>query len=142
MQSSSIMKRLDEATASLVMETVDCLVQQLPELQAIILYGSVARGKERSLSDPHPSDVDLLAIFDCDEPLLLPLRDAIFHAIGDAHRRHLHAPRDVNVMLATRSMQEWDTLFLENVARDGIVLFAHGPLPLPIASLAALLSNG
>ena len=51
------------------------------------------------------------------------------HSLGQAENRHLHAPREVNVMLASRTLQEWDAEFVANVARDGIVLYQRGPLP-------------
>ena len=32
-------------------------------------------------------------------------------------------------------IREWDDYFLEQVARDGIVLYANGPLPAPLRAL-------
>ena len=43
--------------------------------------------------------------------------------------RHLTAPREVNVMFATHTSQEWDPEFIENVRRDGIILSQRGELP-------------
>lgn len=42
--------------------------------------------------------------------------------------------REVNVLLSDRTMQTWDSLFLENLARDGILLYARGSLPAPLAA--------
>lgn len=39
-----------------------------------------------------------------------------------------------HVMFAWRTLQEWDPIFIENVKRDGIVLFAQGKLPAPFAA--------
>jgi hypothetical protein len=54
-------------------------------------------------------------------------------AIIDAYAHHLDAPREVNVLLSDRTMQTWDSMFLENLARDGILLYARGSLPAPLA---------
>ena len=69
--------------------------------------------------DDSPSDVDLLAIF---------------ATIIDAYAHHLDAPREVNVLLSDRTMQTWDPMFLENLARDGILFYARGSLPAPLAA--------
>jgi len=42
---------------------------------------------------------------------------------------HLDAPREVNVLLSDRTMQSRDSLFLDNLARDGMLLYARGSLP-------------
>jgi hypothetical protein len=52
----------------------------------------------------------------------------------DAYALHLDAPREVNVLLSDRTMQTWYSLFLENLARDGILLYARGSLPAPLAA--------
>lgn len=51
---------LDEKTAELVAAIVAVVAAERPEVQAAILFGSVARNEERPLDDSHPSDVDLL----------------------------------------------------------------------------------
>jgi predicted nucleotidyltransferase len=129
---------LDKATYALAKDTVRMLTHRYADiLLAIILFGSVARHEERPADDPYPSDVDLLAIFDTTDRLVKPYREDIFATIIDAYARHLDAPRDVNVLLADRTMQTWDAMFLDNIAQDGILLYAHGSLP---AQLAARLS--
>jgi len=126
---------LDKATRSLVEDIIGLLSERHPDLLAIILYGSVARHEERPLGAFDTSDVDLLAIFDSDDPLLdVHQGDALFHTLGLAYNRHLDAPREVKVMFASRTLQEWDPTFIANVARDGIVLFTRGRLPAPFAA--------
>ena len=126
---------LDEATAALVEETVNLLIKRHADiLLAVILFGSVARHEERPPDDAFPSDVDLLAIFDATDRLVRPYREDIFATIIDAYALHLDAPREVNVLLSDRTMQIWDSLFLENLARDGILLYARGSLPAPLAA--------
>jgi len=98
-------------------------------------YGSVARYEECPLGAFNPSDVDLLAVFDSDDPLFAIYQgDALSHTIGLVYIRHLDAPREVQVMFASRNLQEWDSTFIANVRRDGIVLFTHGPLPAPFVA--------
>ena len=100
----------------------------------MILFGSVARHEDRPPSDASPSDVDLLAIFDTTDSLVGPYLEEIFATIIDAYALHLDAPREVNVLLSDRTMQTWDSLFLDNLARDGILLYTRGPLPAPLAA--------
>lgn len=127
---------LDTRMSALVRDIVVTLASHYPDLMAIVLFGSLARHEERPLSDPQPSDVDLLAIFDSDEdPVYLPRGLAITHTIGLARNRHLNAPRDVQVLFASHTMREWDTTFLANVARDGLLVWAGGPLPEPLSAL-------
>jgi predicted nucleotidyltransferase len=126
---------LDKATSALVEETVNLLIKRHANiLCAVILFGSVARHEERPPDDASPSDVDLLAIFDTTDRLVKPYREDIFATIIDAYAHHLDAPREVNVLLSDRTMQTWDSMFLENLARDGILLYARGSLPAPLAA--------
>jgi hypothetical protein len=61
-------------------------------------------------------------------------REDIFATIIETCALHLDAPREVNVLLSDRTMQTWDSMFLDNLARDGILLYARGSLPTPLAS--------
>ena len=126
---------LDSETCALIEDIISLLSERHPDLRAIILYGSVARHEERPLSEPDPSDVDLLAVLDSDDPhVSIYQGDALSHTLGLAYTRHLDAPREVQVMFASRTMQEWDPTFIANVKRDGIVLYKRGPLPAPLAA--------
>jgi predicted nucleotidyltransferase len=114
---------LDDATSALVEETVTMLIQRHADnLLALILFGSVARHEERPLDASCPSDVDLLAIFDTTDRLVKPYREDIFATVIDACALHLDAPREVNVLLSERTMQTWDAMFLDNIAREGMLL--------------------
>jgi predicted nucleotidyltransferase len=131
---------LDKATAALVRATVAIVARRHPDLLAVVLFGSVARHDERPLDDPHPSDVDLLLLFDLEPELdRLPFerRQEVFHSLGLALRQHMDAPREVNAMPVVRDLADWDELFVENVARDGLLLWARGPLPEPLAAVEA-----
>ena len=130
---------LDDATSALVEETVSMLIKRHANiLLAVILFGSIARHEERPLDDSCPSDVDLLAIFDTTDRLVKPYREDIFATIIDACALHLAAPREVNVLLSDRTMQTWDAMFLDNIARDGILLYARGSLPAQLAARQSL----
>jgi len=126
---------LDTATRALVEDIIGLLSEQHPDLLAILLYGSVARHEERPLDVFDSSDVDLLAVFDSDDPLLdVHQGDTLSHTLGLAYTRHLDAQREVHVLFTSRSLQEWDPTFIANVSRDGILLYKRGPLPAPFAA--------
>jgi len=132
---------LDPASAAGVQDIVRSVAAHHIEVQAVILFGSVARHEERPLSDPEPSDVDLLLIID--PTLLDPTADrlsnerelALTHTIGMADYRH-RSPREINTFFMNRDLARWDESFIENIAREGILLWARGPLPAPIVSVA------
>ncbi len=44
-------------------------------------------------------------------------------------------------MFASRTMRDWDTTFVANVARDGLLLWARGPLPAPLSAVERILSS-
>ncbi len=134
-RTSTLPSWLDRKTRALIKDIIGLLSERHPDLLAVILYGSVARHEERPLDEPNPSDVDLLAVLDSDDlHVALHQGDALFHTLGLAYNRHLDTPREVQVLFASRTLQEWDPTFIANVARDGIVLFTRGPLPIPFAA--------
>ncbi len=90
--------------------------------------------KSNPPSDASPGDVDLFAIFDTTDRLVKPYREGTFATIIAAYALHLYTPREVNVLLSDRTMQTWDSMFLENLARDGILLYARGSLPAPLTA--------
>jgi predicted nucleotidyltransferase len=131
---------LDPASAASVRDIVQSVAVHHPEVQAAILFGSVARHEERPLDDPEPSDVDLLlildpAVLDSTSARLTNAQDlALTRTIGEADYRH-RAAREINTFFMYRSLAGWDDLFIENVARDGILLWARGPLPKALAAI-------
>jgi predicted nucleotidyltransferase len=126
---------LDSETCALIKDVIGVLSERHPDLVAVILYGSVARHEERPLDVRNPSDVDLLAVLDSDDQhVALYQGDALSHTLGLAYSHHLDAPREVKVMFASRTLQEWDPTFIANVMRDGIVLYTRGSLPAPFAA--------
>ena len=78
--------------------------------------------------------MDLRAIFDPTDRLVKPYQEDIFATIIEAYAPHLDTPSEFKVLLSDRMMQTWDSLFLENLARDGILLYARGSLPAPLAA--------
>lgn len=131
---------LDECSAGLVCATIATIARRHPELRAAILYGSVARHEERPLDDAEPSDVDLLLIV---EPWggarRIPLEQslAIYAAAGEALDHYLYPPRDVQILLATPDLAGWDTSFVRNVVREGMLLWVRLPLPAALAAVAS-----
>lgn len=126
---------VDEKTHSLIKDLAETICQwDEKRTLAIILYGSVARHEERPLDDAAPSDVDLLFVFDTDNPFA-PYDWQVSIILEDAYRRRLDAPREVNIMYATRDLHEWDEMFIENVARDGIMLYGEQPSALQRATV-------
>jgi predicted nucleotidyltransferase len=126
---------LDHETSLLVDEIVDLLVKRHPDILALILYGSIARHEERALYKPDPSDVDILVVVDTDDRRgIRAQEESLFETLGLAKIRHLQARREVNVMFSSRTSQEWDPTFIENVKRDGIILYQRVPLPAAFAT--------
>src|SRR5258708_34056361 len=80
---------LDRATRALVEDIIGLLSERHPDLLAIILYGSVARHEDRPVDAFDSSDVDLLAVFDSDDPLL-DVHQGVFlsNTLGVANTRH------------------------------------------------------
>jgi predicted nucleotidyltransferase len=132
---------LDEETAAAVADITRSVAEHHPEVQAVMLFGSVARQEERPLDDPQPSDVDLLLVLDAAtlDPVATRLTHeqqlALIHTIGEADYRH-RAPREIKSLFIYRDLANWDPMFIENVARDGILLWSRGHLPAAFAPIA------
>lgn len=120
---------LDSDTADLLRATLSAIATRQIGLIAAVLYGSVARHEERPVTARHPSDVDVLLVYDMDEVPGYADRMPVFEALVRTMAVYPDAPREVQVMFATRTLAEWDETFVENVAREGILLWARGPLP-------------
>jgi predicted nucleotidyltransferase len=138
---SLLAERLDPETVAAVVDICQSLIEAHPEAMAMILFGSVARREERPLDDPEPSDVDLLLLLDPAtytpgaSRLTREQELALHHTIGMADYRH-RAPREIKVLFVYRDLERWDSLFIENVAHDGILLWSRAPLPTPFAPIA------
>ena len=133
----SVPSWVDHRTAALVQAVVASLAQY-PESQAVILFGSVSRHDERPLTDSEPSDLDLLLLVDSGaETGRLPLdREVTLRMdIGCIEDCYRDVPREVQITIVERDLASWDPLFVETVARDGILLWARGPLPEPFKSI-------
>jgi predicted nucleotidyltransferase len=131
----ALLSQLDHETDLLIDEMVDLLAKRHPDVLAVILYGSVARHEERALDEPDPSDVDILVVVDTEDKRgIRAQRRAFLETLGLAKMHHLEAGREVNVMFSSRTSQEWDSTFIENVKRDGIILYQRVPLPAAFVS--------
>ncbi|HEX6122435.1 MAG TPA: nucleotidyltransferase domain-containing protein [Ktedonobacterales bacterium] len=130
---------LDQRTAALVRAIIVTVAQRHTNLRAAIAFGSAARHEKRALTDPEPSDVDLLLLFDTqpgETRLSYAESLAIFHSVGLARNHYLFTPREVEVLLAVNDLSDWDPSFVENVARDGVLLWARRQLPDVLAPVA------
>jgi predicted nucleotidyltransferase len=133
--SDAIPPWLDAESRALLEDMV--VTQSRASVLAAIRYGSMARRDERPLDDAQPSDVDVLVVFNTDdERIALHEGAELFRILGRAYDRHVEAPRDVKVMFASRTLGEWDSTFVTAIARDGVLLWARGPLPVPLAAVA------
>ena len=122
----SMVPWLDEQTLMLVAAIIAAVAAEHAAVQAVILFGSVARHEERLLDDPYPSDVDLILLVTPDpvrQRLPYAQQLALWRTIGDVEYQHRDAPREVQVTLVETTLADWDELFITNVARDGILLW-------------------
>lgn len=130
---------LDERTASLMGTVTEALACEHPAVVAVILFGSIARHDERPLDDSQPSDVDLLVLDGAPAGTTHIATDtllALCHTVGEADYHFGETPRDVQTVFANWDLADWDAAFVQNVARDGILLWARGPLPTALAPVA------
>jgi hypothetical protein len=113
-------------------------------VEAVILYGSAARQQLRPLTGAAPSDVDLLFLMTARPALVAgqPARItkeqhlAISRAAVEAYPETFDPTiRPVQTMIADPSFAGWDPSFVENVARDGLLLWTRGPLPAVLRSV-------
>ena len=95
-------------------------LRALPRLEAVVLFGSTARGE----AGPD-SDIDLLVALDMDDPESLLRRMA-------AWITELRPHREIRPILT--NLKDVDPAFLRNVLREGIVL--HGGLVVTERGLA------
>lgn len=130
---------LDEGTAGLLVAIADDVANAHPEVHALILFGSVARHEERPITHRRPSDIDLLALVDAGaegDSIPLSAMVALHHTIGEREYAHPVRALGVQTILAPVNLAEWDKLFISNIARDGVLLWARGSLPDALAPLA------
>jgi len=149
---------LDHATANALRRLVALLAVGVPGVRAILLFGSVARHEARPLTDPAPSDVDLLVVFDPPLPssptqrrtpngaehpehpesLTTPQQTMLSQAVVQALLAFPAAARDLHVTGAIPPFTRWDPSFLEHIAQDGLLLWAATAppdLPAPLDAL-------
>jgi hypothetical protein len=131
---------LDMGTAGLLTGIATDLRNMHREVVALIVFGSVARHEERPLSQERPSDVNLLALVDTGaggNPVPPGLAVALNHTIAERERTYPAPSLGVQAILTPVSLADRDKLFLANVARDGVLLWARGLLPDALAPVAA-----
>ncbi len=130
---------LDKHTADVIQALIGALARQNPSVQAVILFGSIARHDERPANDLEPSDVDLLVLVDPSSGRTYLSREdmeAVYNTMGQVVYTSSDTPHEIQLTLAKWDLADWDVTFVESVARDGILLWARGPLPQVLAPVA------
>ncbi len=88
----------------------------IPGLKQLVLYGSFARGEE-----DRRSDVDLLLVVDtAEDPEKTEVAEKARRVVAEAFSR---AGSERGVQIALTNLQGMDESFIENVAREGVVLW-------------------
>jgi predicted nucleotidyltransferase len=104
-----------------LIEDIKNITIQQPDIQTIILFGSVARDQERE-----QSDVDFCVILNNDK-----IKKVIQQQILAIEKKY---NKNINVVFTTSTFEKLDRQFIETLLREGIVLF--GKLPeVPIQRL-------
>jgi len=128
---------LDAESDRFVRHTLALLIARREDLQSAVLFGSVARRRARPLTDSHPSDVDVLLIFDA-EPGKTTISGAQHFAVSVAKVDVIDLypdARDLQFALTLPTFAGWDGSFIENIARDGVLLWAREPLPVALHAI-------
>ncbi len=130
---------LDTETAQYVRHVLTLLITQREDLRAAILFGSVARQQARPLADVHPSDVDVVLIFDTEHgrTTISGSQYSAVSATKVAVIDQYPNARDLQFALTLPTFAGWDTSFVENIARDGVLLWAREPLPPQLQAVQA-----
>lgn len=100
-------------------EVVKALLSVSDDIDKIILYGSQARGD--STKD---SDIDILVVLNVADDKIYPIKRLMWKQTND-----ISLERDELVSLVVSSGNEFskmkNTLFYQNVARDGVELYGR-----------------
>lgn len=100
-------------------EVVKALLSVSDDIEKIILYGSQARG-----DSTEGSDIDILVILDVADDKIYPIKRLMWK-----HTNDISYERDEVVSLVVSSGSEFskmkNTLFYQNVARDGVELYGR-----------------
>jgi predicted nucleotidyltransferase len=89
------------------------------KLNAVILYGSVARGTDNS-----ESDIDIMVLVDTSEEELKKYRDALCDVSVDFDLEYLKVFSIVDICNARFNAWKDVLPFYQNVAKEGIVIYA------------------
>lgn len=113
------MKKLQKEFKDLVFEFVK-KVSDIDMVKSVILFGSVAKGEA-----DERSDVDVLIIFDSIKPAgRIRERSEIGQIALDLEKKF---DKNVQIVFTNRRFDKLDRQFIENVFREGIILYGTVP---------------
>jgi predicted nucleotidyltransferase len=109
------MVRISEEFKDLIAELFYA-AQRVPRLTQLVVYGSIARGEEE-----RRSDVDLLLVFDTEED---PEKTELARrARREIERAFVEAKCERGVQIAVTNLRAIDESFIENIGREGVVIW-------------------
>lgn len=108
-------------TTEQILEDIKELSQQYPTIQAVILFGSVARGQDRQ-----ESDIDLCFVLKKSNA-----QQEIQNQLLTLEKKY---DKDINVIFTNTTFESLDRHLIETLLREGVLL--HGSFPkIPIQQL-------
>jgi predicted nucleotidyltransferase len=109
---------IPEPERSYLLDVAETLPHQVPAIQKMILFGSMARGTARPMSDPDPSDLDLFVLVSSRTP---EIDTAIYAEFGQLNRLH-DIERDEHI-LVDQDFTNWSQEFIRTLVTEGITLY-------------------
>jgi predicted nucleotidyltransferase len=94
-------------------------LRKIPTLESVVLFGSAARGEMHK-----KSDVDILLIFNADHDPEIGDEGSLVHKIAGEVEKKYHMDNPFSFVFMNNKMDELDSEFLWEVAKDGVVLYA------------------
>ena len=102
---------LDQETAAYIRYVTLQIAQTVPHALAALLFGSVARHNARPLTDPCPSDVDVLVVCSPEgdqEEVSSEQHAALSRAVVSGYEAYPNTLRDVEILGALTHFMGWD----------------------------------
>jgi predicted nucleotidyltransferase len=88
-------------------------ISKIEKVKAIVLFGSLARKEETPRSD-----IDIMVVFDCDEPY-----DYLRQVTKAVGRVIVKSDRDINPLLT--NLRDYPEDFIDDLIREGFLLYGN-----------------